>query len=615
MAKTVAEIDGDSSGLVGALDKGAQGMVKLGAQGKKLTDQLRDVADQADVAAGNIISKIGGPGAITAIGGIGIAFAGVGKVVDLVGQSMDAFYNAQGDKGAAAMASITQAMDDLKGSLFTAVVGTDDLDEATATVIATLRIAKDVFELLLTPISSVTEAIRLSSDAYVTLGTTAAEAIKQEKLFKEQVDFVTTANRLNKESVDKLIESLKTALFTKQQIVIMSQQEELANIDAGIASIEQGARNRAAVEGEIAMARKREEIMGPMIERVAAGIREGVEQSGYFITMQEARQRAILSIEKDGKFMAKVHEAENEAYAKAIAERTQLTAVEMQQRNTLLDARANREQEFAEQNLLATEGAPASNKPKTGGGGGGKGPAEDPVAKAEREAKALADLKYSNDKLEQQLEMDKLKLTAERTAAEADAKEAGLKRYLDFEKQMLDEAAAERKAKGILTAEEEDKLYQERKDKALAYVQDLAGQEIGIYMQNAGKQLAIGKLSAKAAADMARSQLGNVIIGQGDEAMAKAGIMAAALNPLAIPMAAAGLAAYAIGNAMMPTAKPAAGSTPATEKPTDGGQAASNNYSFNMRVDSVFADGESVARQFAMMQESARARGLLMQGA
>ena len=616
MAKTVAEIDGDSSGLVGALDKGAQGMVKLGAQGKKLTDQLRDVADQADVAAGNIISKIGGPGAITAIGGIGIAFAGVGKVVDLVGQSMDAFYNAQGDKGAAAMASITQAMDDLKGSLFTAVVGTDDLDEATATVIATLRIAKDVFELLLTPISSVTEAIRLSSDAYVTLGTTAAEAIKQEKLFKEQVDFVTTANRLNKDSVDELIKSLKTALFTKQQIVIMSQQEELANIDAGIASIEQGARNRAAVEGEIAMARKREEMMGPMIERIAVAHRKGVEESGYFITMQEARQRAIISIEKDGKFMAKVHEAENEVYAKAIAERTQLTAVEMQQRNTLLDARANREQEFAEQNLLATEGAPASNKPKTGGGGGGPKKPEKTAAEIEaEELKAINDLRLANTEGEKKQAMDRLKWDAEQRDIEFEKKKEALQRVTDFAKQMEDEAAAERKAKGILTAEEEDKLYQERKAKALAYVQDLAGQEMGIYMQNAGKQLAIGKLSAKAAADMARSQLGNVIIGQGDEAMAKAGIMAAELNPLALPMAAAGLAAYAIGNAMMPTAKPNAGSTPATEKPVEDKQSTGNSYAFNMRVDSVFADGESMARQFAMMQESARARGLLMQGA
>jgi len=145
-------------------------------------------------------------------------------------------------------------------------------------------------------------------------------------------------------------------------------------------------------------------------------------------------------------------------------------------------------------------------------------------------------------------------------------------------------------------------------------VQDRTGQEVGLYMQSAAKQLAIGKLSAKAASDMARSQLANVIIGQGDKAMAEAGIMAAALNPLAVPMAAAGLAAYAVGNAMMPTAKPAAGTTPATEKPAEGGQAATNNYAFNMRVDSVFADGESVARQFAMMQESARARGLLMQG-
>ena len=198
---------------------------------------------------------------------------------------------------------------------------------------------------------------------------------------------------------------------------------------------------------------------------------------------------------------------------------------------------------------------------------------------------------------------------------EFEKKKEALQRVTDFAQQMEDEAAAERKAKGILTAEEEDTLYQERKAKALAYVQALAGQEIGVYMQNAAKQLAIGKLSAKAASDMARSALGNMIIGQGDKAMVEAGIMAAALNPLAIPMAAAGLAAYAVGNAMMPTVKPTAGSTPATEKPTDSGQAASNNYSFNMRVDSVFADGESVARQFAMMQESARARGLLMQGA
>jgi hypothetical protein len=182
---------------------------------------------------------------------------------------------------------------------------------------------------------------------------------------------------------------------------------------------------------------------------------------------------------------------------------------------------------------------------------------------------------------------------------------------LDFVAKTEQDHIDEIHARGELTEAEKE----ERDAARLEAFKARAGEEMGIYMQNAGKQLAIGKLSAKAAADMARSQLGNVIIGQGDEAMAKAGIMAAELNPLALPMAAAGLAAYAIGNAMMPTAKPNAGSTPATEKPVEDKQSTGNSYAFNMRVDSVFADGESMARQFAMMQESARARGLLMQGA
>jgi hypothetical protein len=260
----------------------------------------------------------------------------------------------------------------------------------------------------------------------------------------------------------------------------------------------------------------------------------------------------------------------------------------------------------------------------TGGGKGGKKDGDKEETVAEMVARVTAKhvayaqlaeeaalLKIENDKTEQQMELDRLRTELDNIEKHNAEKLAAEQRFLDFAAKMEQDHIAEIHARGELTDEEKDARDAER----LQAVKDRAGEEMGIYMQNAGKQLAIGKLSAKAAADMARTQLGNVIIGQGDEAMAKAGIMAAALNPLAIPMAAAGLAAYAIGNAMMPTAKPTAGSTPATEKPADSGQAATNNYAFNMRVDSVFADGESVARQFAMMQESARARGLLMQGA
>ena len=58
MAKTVAEIDGDSSGLVSSLDKAKTALGDLGTKGKKsiddldkagkkLSDQLKDVADHA----------------------------------------------------------------------------------------------------------------------------------------------------------------------------------------------------------------------------------------------------------------------------------------------------------------------------------------------------------------------------------------------------------------------------------------------------------------------------------------------------------------------------------------------------------------------------------------
>jgi hypothetical protein len=180
----------------------------------------------------------------------------------------------------------------------------------------------------------------------------------------------------------------------------------------------------------------------------------------------------------------------------------------------------------------------------------------------------------------------------------------------EFSKQMLDEHDAEIRARGDLT--EQDVI--DRNARILQDTKDRLGQELGAFMQVTGKELAAGKLTSKSASDYARTQIANVIMGLGDQAMVKGGVYLAELNPLAGPMFAAGALAYTIGNAMMPTKKANAGDTPSTAKEPES-EKASNNYAFNLRVDSVFADGESVARQFAMMQESARARGLLMQGA
>jgi hypothetical protein len=595
MAKTVAEIDGDSSGLVSALDKGKAGMKDLGAQGKKLTDQLKDVADQADIAAGNLVNALGGPGAIKAIGGVGVAFAGVKAGVDAFMDSAENMFRSMGDEGQAVWDQVEKSLFGIKGAFAEAVLGADDMYEAGGKLQAIFDIVKDAIDasmVILKPFIVALEALLTLVADYGDRAKEAADKLRQQAEAQTKV----------KETGDLAATTLQT--LKEKMMALRGETENLRDIqlasyqmDAKMAGerILQAERVQDEAEAKGALAARMEEVN--KLTQAQVGM---MALYGVIANSEEAREAA--RVERFALNSAAI-------LAEEIKKREGLSASRQAEYNEA----AKLYGEF-EVMRMTNEGAPKPTTTPTGGGGPKK--PEKTAAEIEaEELKAINDLRLANTKGEQQMELDRLKWDAEQRDIEFEKKKEALQRVTDFAKQMEDEAAAERKAKGILTAEEEDKLYQERKDKALAYVQDLAGQEMGIYMQNAGKQLAIGKLSAKAAADMARSQLGNVIIGQGDKAMAEAGIMAAALNPLAIPMAAAGLAAYAIGNAMMPTVKPTAGSTPATEKPADGGQAASNNYSFNMRVDSVFADGESVARQFAMMQESARARGLLMQGA
>ena len=565
MAKTVAEIDGDSSGLVSALDKGKAGMKKMEDSGKKLSDQLREVADQADVAAGNIVNKIGGPTAVKAIAGIGAGFAIAEKGVTMFLDSSEKLFRSYGTTGQALWDDLEKQLNSIQGSFAKAVLQTDDLYEAYGRLYAILELVKDMSSQL---VDSAITGINLLRK----IPGTWADIL-------EKMGFFEAFDAMAKEGEARAKET--------------------------VANMEKAAK---AMEKPLAPAKTLTETVDAMATAYA-----GLTNSS--VSLQEQQRAAAL---------ANIDNTVKQVEALALL---QNMADNMSGDNVggLTDKQLEDMERLGKLRQEIVEGGKAPAPAKTGGGGGGgkkDGDKEETLDEliariAEKNAAEIAlgeeaaALKRENDQTEQEMELDRLRTELDRIEKHNEEKAAAEQRYLDFVAKMEQDHIDEIHARGELTEAEKE----ERDAARLQAVKERAGEEMGIYMQNAGKQLAIGKLSAKAAADMARTQLGNVIIGQGDEAMAKAGIMAAELNPLAIPMAAAGLAAYAIGNAMMPTAKPNAGSTPATEKPTDGGQAASNNYSFNMRVDSVFADGESVARQFAMMQESARARGLLMQGA
>lgn len=593
MAKTVAEIDGDSSGLVSALSKGEKALGDMASGGgKKLTDQLREVADQADIAAGNLINKVGGPAAITAIGGVGVAFGAAKAVVGAFLDSSEKLFRSYGVEGQKVWEGLEQQMDGVSGAFAKAALGGGDMNQQAERMSQLLGTTSAAADAALSPLAAV-------ADAFFDIAYWESEATKEAKKFDDQV----------KKAKDAADAAAKQATTEKEKYKGLLQEAATA---AGAGDlVAKGKALEKAIEFDKAANVTRQSLAAKYEYEIRAEWRKdtskhNAEQLAWVERQAELEVAAMKKVVIDGQGelmpILKKHGDEkvvNELAILKVGAQNLRDAVGAE-----LDVRRQQQEDLKAFGTAATPTRHSSI-------GSSKASAEeDPVEKAKREAKELADLKYANDKQEQQMQLDALKRELDARTAANDKRMAAEKNVADFIKQMEDEHVAEIHARGELTAEEQDKLDADR----LQAVQDRAAQEMGMFAQNAGKQLVLGKLSAKAASDMARSALGDIIIGQGDKAMVEAGVMAAALNPLAIPMAAAGVAAYAIGNAMKPTVK-AQGTTPATEKADDGGKGASNNYSFNMRVDSVFADGESVARQFAMMQESARARGLLSQGA
>lgn len=590
MAKTVAEIDGDSSGLVSELGKAKTAMGDLESGGKKLTDQLKDVADKADIAAGNLVQKLGGPSAIQAIGGIGIAFTGAKAVVGAFLDSSEKLFRSYGEQGQKTWEKLEQQMDGISGAFAKAALGGGDMNQQAERMSQLLGTVSAAADASLSPLAAV-------GDAFFDIAYWESEATKEAKKFaaetKKAEDAKVAAERqaaTEKEHYKQLLQEAATAAGKGALVEQGKQLEKAIEFD------------KAALVTRQSLATKYEYFIRDSYKNTAGMNAEQIALQGRRAQEEVDNMKKVV-VEGKGNLTAILKKYGDEQVANELA----ILKVGAQNLRDAVGAELSVRQQ--QQEALEKFGTQTPTRTNSIGKSKVSAAEEDPKAKAEREAKELADLKYANDQREQQMELDRLKRIDDNINAETERKKAAIdavNQYaLEQEQAMIDAIHA----RGELTKDEQKQLDEER----IAAVKERTGQELSLYMQTAGKQFAIGQLSAKQAAEMARKQLGNVIMGLGDKAMAEAGIMAAALNPLAVPMAAAGVAAYAIGGALSADKKPT-GSTPSTEK-AESAAPPTTNYAYNLRIDSVFADGESVARQFAMMQESARQRGLLMQGA
>jgi hypothetical protein len=611
MARAVATLEGDSSSLVSAIDKAKGSMQKLDVEGKKLTDQLRDVADEADKAAGALVNKIGGPTAIKAMAGVGAAFTGASVALGALSSSMSAFYSTQGEAGAKAMADIDMAMNKMSSQLFTAVMGTDNLEEATQTLLTVINFLSDALNVILWPLEQATKFLRMMSE----LGDQGATAA--EKHAKELTKFVGVQDTV-KVSYDNVAEAIAknklnvmgltgaTDDLAKAQI---RQQMAIVNSLADSAKAAETTREEAEIGLEV-LNKKAENMARATETAVGAKLVPGSEE--FVATVNSVYAGLTLATLNSAR-------AAREGWSEETKKLLKDAGADYQALQLLLFAVGQTAEKTSTQvNTVRTGGAPAAPPAAPPAA---VEPAMDPY-----EARRLDGERFlENERLRAEEELKILAATNKaRQAMFGYATDEQIQLYYEaqVEKSIADRAefdAARQRAieLGDLTFNLQQTAAEfaagERAKEKAAHDEKVNQLTAGFkeYGKLAGQQLAEGEKGAKVAEKLAKKALGAQISALGDKAMVEAAIYAAAFNPIAIPMAAAGVAAYAAAAALGAEGKKATTATPASAAPA----AAPVNTAFNLRVDAAFADGESIARQFAMMQRSAQRRGLVPAGA
>lgn len=586
MPKAVAVLEGDSTDLVQSIEKAKGAMQKLEGEGRKLTDQLRDVADEADKAAGSLVQRIGGPTAIKAIAGVTAGFAAAQTALGAFSGSMQAFAATQGAAGQKAMADLDASLNELQGQLFTAVMGTTDLDEAMKTILGVVDGLKVAFGLLLVPVTAFSALVRQLTTDQSELARTSEGVRKAEVAYQEAL----AGTKTSFENADKMYGGVQRTLIsllgTKKELAAFELEQQAATIHA------------AVIAAETAETQRRDAALNLAMDRAEAKERAKASFDSFEAAFP------ILARNKIDKARAAARE-EAEATLEEQDRGHQEQLARMREALVKLD-------KMKQEILKAPEETTETNRPsRPAPVDAGLPSLEEVLKNREDRLKAEEELiLFYGGRIEGLTREQALRQAEDNKRIQDEKHAAALNRLKETEKAEAEGRAAREKADAEWDAKkaERDALKAERKKQEIKDIEE----GLKAYGNAAVQQMAIGKKAAKVAEDLARQAIGGQISALGDEAMAKAAIYAAALNPLAIPMAAAGVAAYAAAAALGSTAKKATSATPAAAAPV---QAAPVNTSFNLRVDAAFADGESIARQFAMMQQSAQRRGLVPRGA
>lgn len=563
-ATTTAKIDGDSTGLVSALDKGGKAMEDVKADARKLSDQLKEVADDADKAAGALVQSVGGPGAIKAMAGIGaavgIAKAGVEAFLD----SSESLFRSYGEAGQKVWDETEKSLFAIKGAFAEAVLGGGTVEEMGKRLQSIFEGVKTVLDVLLLP-------VRELAKAFWELGDQSDKtAEKMKKIAKSQAEIdkaiVKNALRQGAEAYDTLIEKVDTLIGKEDTLKEKLFSRLDAEIEAEKNQIRSEAKNRA------------------LSQVLAEDAKFQASRTDIFL--RELRKKALSEEE--------VERALEVRLADARSKFIKVRMDELRGANEYMSAEElKREQELNDKQYeLFLKRHEKQNEVVRTGGGAPAAPAADnaPVVTEQQRADAMLEISKRLGK------------------ARADAL-AAANLQANINTALANDDAHTRELEHMRVHEENISAIKKKSAEERAAVDKAAYNEwVG---QNA-KQIGIAIGSGKKMADIARASIGNIVSALGDKAFAEAGLRYAGGDLVgAAAMTAAGVAAYATAGLLGATAKKSAAATPAAAGPA----ATPQNISYNLRVDAAFADGELVARQFARMQREAGRRGFAAGGA
>lgn len=578
VAGAVVTIDGDSSGLVGALQKGEHALDGVKTEARKLSDQLREVTDSADIAAGQLIEKFGGPQAIKAIAGVTAGLAAAKQVSDTFLDSAESLFKSFGDEGVKVWDEVEKSLFAVKGAFAEAVLGGGSMEEMGAKLKVMFETVADVVNFLLAPVrllANIFWALRGDTDDLTGATDRYNTALGQTITLQEQASKTAIAQSINvKQLYAQALADLGYQEIAAQDAALQSADNYQAGLQEALGKAASTA-SKILAEGAIYVQDERdrfEDIIlsleeSPEQMRLAYGAlaKAGmIEEIKQIEVLRQARDAALARAKGNGTAepAAQVGGGAAAAAKGAIDETVYVLDLLNGKYQLLTQTQAD--------TILATETMLGESSNRL-------------VEMKRSEYEEMQRIAVDHDLAMVAIETERQQHAEEAAAANADAFGAAM--------------AAISRAQVAAKVEADSEIWRvDKQTKTLMF--DLA------VSQNA-KMVAMSIAANKSMAEVARAAIGNVISGLGDKAMMEAGEAAVAGNfAQASGYAVVGTTMYTVAAALGAQKKPNAG--PPTER-----QQPVQNYAYNLRIDAAFADSESISRRFAQMQEGARQRGLI----